>query len=379
MKVARAHERECAVAVAAVAGVLERSWAVREGLDDLDWPWLLARLDAFGLGALVFAEAERSGVAARIAPDVREQLRRRAQDTAAQNAHLLAVALRTGAVLDAAGIPWMPMKGVALGIVAPEYFSARPTGDFDVLVRPEDRERAADALAQTLGPAAPVRDHFGQEIAPEALIEQHGAHHAHRFHAEHGVEVEVHHRFPALTAEETAAVWARASRRPLGRTILLPSLDDLLGTACVHALVLHHGEPLVALRHLADVGVLVSLGADSEAARRTLHPARAGAIDVSVEDLSGAREWATAGGLAGCTATRMFDPSERESLGTAARGLSALASRAVSRLRENGLRSVFPSRPFLEGMFGEPPGQRSLAELQLRRWAHILRRAIRGR
>jgi hypothetical protein len=368
------HERETTLAVAAVAGVLDRCWVVREGLERLDWAWLLARFDVLGLGAIAFAEAERARISERLPAQVRDHLRRRAEELAAQNAQLLAAARRTGALLDAAGIPWMPMKGVALATVAPEYFSSRLTSDFDVLVRPADLDRAAQVLRGALTLTAEAADYRGIPMRAEAAED---TPHVFEFHTRDGVMVELHHGIPGLDAPGTAAVWSRSVERSIGgRTFRLPSPGDLLATMCLHVLVHHRRDHRMLPRHLADVRALSAVAV--QAGDATSGGALA-AVAESRRELDGAAAWAEARGGRRPLAARSVDPSLLDAASSVARRLTGLGARARGRVGGSGLRAIFPDRAYMLRYFGGNADQTPLWALHLRRWARLIARTIRGK
>jgi hypothetical protein len=368
------HERETTLAVAAVAGVLDRCWVVREGLERIDWGWLLARLDALGLGAIAFAEAERARISERLPAQVRDHLRRRAEELAAQNAQLLAAALRTGALLDAAAIPWMPMKGVALAIVAPEYSSSRLTSDFDVLVRPADLDRAAQVLRGALTLTAEAADYRGVTMRAEAAGD---TPHVFEFHTSDGVMVELHHGIPGLDARGTAAFWSRSVERSVGgRTLRLPSPEDLLATLCLHVLVHHRRELGMLPRHLADVRALWAV--EVEEVDATTGGASA-AVTESRRELDAAAAWAEARGRRRPLAARAVDPGLLDAASSVARRLTGLGERVRGRVGGSGLRAIFPDRAYLLRYFGGNAQQTPLWLLHPRRWARLIARTIRGK
>ncbi len=53
---------------------------------------------------------------------------------------------QVGAILDAAHIPWLPIKGMGLPPGTYERLEERPTTDLDVLIRPADLDRAVGVL-----------------------------------------------------------------------------------------------------------------------------------------------------------------------------------------------------------------------------------------
>lgn len=373
-------ERERALVVAAVAGALDRCWVGPADLPRLDWGWLRARLDELGLAAQLWAELAAAGREGAVPPAEAAWLRLRAEQNAAQNAQLLAAALRAGAALDGAGVAWMPVKGVALALLAPGYGAARHVADVDLVVHPADLARAARALGEVVPLLAEARETDGREKSRDPAARP-GAQHVHCFSGGDGVLVELHHAFADLPpVAVTEGIFARAVRtRAGGRTVTVPALDDLLGTACVHALVHHRGDRHVLLRHLRDVVALVALGASGEAARERYDAGGLRTVARSFLALEDARRDALERGGPPSAASLAVWPARG---GRAALWLREVGTRVRwvgARLAAERWRAVVPSRRFMAARYGRAADGPWLPWLHVRRWVAGALRAIRSR
>lgn len=374
------HRRERALALAALAGVVDTAWPLRE-LSRVDWPWMLDRLRANALGARFWAQTQRTEVAEAMPARIRELLERDAHETAARNALLVHVALEAIAALDTAGVTAMPMKGVALCAALPSYGAVRPMHDVDLLVRAEDLARAAHALRGVFPSETLVRDYDGLEReADEALRDE--VENLYTFQSGDGTIVELHHAWPGVHSR-TAVVTAFDRALPIvhrGRRVLVPSVDDLLGSACVHVLV-HHGaaDAAMLLRHVADVRALLDGGASPANARALYDVGGGDTVARSQRLLADAREEARHPGARRCPASIAFDPGVHGRIRTRARNLGARIARVWGGVRRQGLRAVLPSRAFMTGIYGKDAAGAKLPLFHLRRWGGILVRTLRGR
>lgn len=376
----RDHAAERALAVAALAGALAGSWPVREGLDGLDWRWLVPRVRALGIAARLWAELARAGLDGEVPGPARAALQAEAHQTAADAALRGAAASQVGALLDAAGVPWLPIKGAALAVVAPEYAATRRAIDVDLVVPPDDLERAGRVLAAALPLAGERRDYDGAARDVEAAMRD-GVQHLYAFEAVGGIAVELHHAFPGLTRREiTDGILSRAHRVDgRGGAVRVPALDDLLGTACVHAHLVHPGERGTALRHLADVAELVARGASAELARERYDRDGRTTVAASLRELERARDQARAPGGARAEASRVLEPGAAGRLrGWAGRVRHRSADIAVG-LRRHGLGALVPPRSFMVAQYGQAAAGPRLPLLHLRRWGAIILRTVRGR
>jgi len=379
--VAAAHDRERALVLAALAGAVERAWPLEEGLEGLDWEWLLGRLGEHALGARFWAEAQAAGrLMAAIPPATRALLEADAEAVAAHGARLVHLALQASAALDAAGISSMPMKGVALLLGAPGFGAARAMSDVDLLVRPRDLRRAADALAP-LFPSRKVEHEYdgAERDVDEAL--RGGIASLYTFCTADGAVLELHHAFPGVRAPGAAEAAFDRGRTLVHRcqAVRVPSLDDLLGSACVHVLEHHFGtERGMLLRHVADVRLLVASGASPERATALYDAGGGDTVARSLALLAGAREEACRRGAPRSVASLTLDGLDAQ-VGSWARNLATRIDRIWGSARRHGLRTVFPPRSFMVGLYGPAAEGPGLPLLHLHRWGAILVRTLRGR
>lgn len=138
---------------------------------------------------------------------------------------------QTCAALAAAQVPYMLLKGAAIGALVDPTYCSRPMNDADILVRNEDANRATRAIQDAKW--EPTSD-----LILRSLLE--GAHHLPPFLDPHmpGIRLELHvSHLPARHpfAFDTAALWrdARAASG-LFHGALVPSPEHLLLHASVH-------------------------------------------------------------------------------------------------------------------------------------------------
>lgn len=376
----RDHERERALVVAALSGVLERCWAL-DALATVDWEWILLRLRAHGLGGRFWSEALRAGLREALPVAVTQALAAEAQETAASNAALVHMGLTACAALDQAGVPSMPMKGVAIALTAPEYGATRAMSDVDLLVHPRDLARARETLVRAFPHVRELRDYDGADReADQALRDEVPS--LYTFLDEAGAVLELHHAFPGILSREGTEAAFERSRTVVarGRTVRVPGFDDLLGTACVHVLVHHdEGERGMRLRHLADVSALLAAGASADVARQRYDVAGADSVARSLELLAEGRRDATVRGGARSAASVALDPGTGRRLRVWAANLLTRGGRFVTAFRKHGVGAVIPPRSFMVGLYGPAAAGPRLPLLHLHRWASIVRRAVQGR
>jgi len=158
--------------------------------------------------------------------------------------------------LDAAGVPAVFLKGVALSEQVYPRPGTRPTSDIDVWIRPDDLSVAVHALSQR-GFTIPARHRDASEPrgpTPMTYLETHVG--------EAPVLLDLHVRPTSLrhlTDEEAWAIWS--SRVPVGATGLpvLP-LDVQLLHVCLH-IARSHGF-VSGLKALVDIAMIVRAWTD---------------------------------------------------------------------------------------------------------------------
>lgn len=161
--------------------------------------------------------------------------------------------------LDAAGVRTLVFKGAALAFTHYPTPAARPRIDADLLIAPQDRERATGVLERR-GYLRPLRIP-GELIRSQILFEKTDA-----FAICHAVDLHWKICKPKLFADVLSfdELWASAVRVPdLGPSARVPGPVHALAVACVHRVAHHHG----AARHrriwLYDIHLLAGrLSAD---------------------------------------------------------------------------------------------------------------------
>ncbi len=209
--------------------------ALSPPVSSLDWNLLLASAEAEGLApALGFVlRAGAEGVPAR----VRERLSRHLTDSVARQLVLsreLAGLLRH---FDAAGVPVIPLKGLALGEMLYPDPALRPSSDLDLLIRPETLLRV-DGLLRDVGyRRLPDAHSWDFDVAYDRATLYEGP---------SGVRVDLHWGLLSdprysWNEREGLTVWDRAVRiRVAGEKALGLCPEDLLLYLALH-LAVHHG------------------------------------------------------------------------------------------------------------------------------------------
>lgn len=139
---------------------------------------------------------------------------------------------QSGAVFVERGIPFMLLKGAAVGAIVDPTFCWRPMNDADILVRQEDAGRASEALEASGWSPTP------DEILRDLLAGAH--HHLPPFVDQHmpGIRVELHvSHLPANHpfTFDTGMLWRDA--RPVAAPFsgaLVPSPEHMLLHAAIH-------------------------------------------------------------------------------------------------------------------------------------------------
>lgn len=300
-------------------------------------------------------------------------LRRAALQSAARTTLALHAFARVTRTLEAAGVPCLAMKGVAIAALDPGYAVRRHLSDLDLLVRPEHVVQADAALrAAGVAPALDRPTLDGREgVEGRASLGSAVAVEVYRDPA--GVPIDLHVRPPAATAaRDLEGLWARARIADVaGTPVRVPSPDDQLLIACEHVFDRHGATPGLLPRHVADVARLVALGARAD---RTVP-----SVDESLRMLAEARgggegrRWGLPSRL-----ERAMRPDLGRREASLRRFLKGVAVRAAI-VRESGWRAVFPSRAYLAAAYKVPHDAWWVPALHLRRllWDQPLR-ILRG-
>ncbi len=137
--------------------------AVRgEEIPSPEWPSIIARAEKEGM----------IGYLASRHPGIPDRNSRRHQSAAHNLAHV-SLYRKVRAALDPLGIPWVVLKGIALGLSLYQDPVERSCGDLDVLVKPKDEEMAARALSAAGFARTP--HHRELYAGPEGNIDLHTA------------------------------------------------------------------------------------------------------------------------------------------------------------------------------------------------------------
>jgi hypothetical protein len=138
------------------------------------------------------------------------------------------------AALAAAGIEVMVLKGAGRAVLELADLRGRYASDVDVLVRPQDYERAVEVLLAAGWDYLTGAPHRVSETAGLNLMR-----------GKHG-QVDIHqypHHQLAASDYKPDALWARATRHPfLGYTVALPSATDRLLIALAHGGISGHAN-----------------------------------------------------------------------------------------------------------------------------------------
>jgi hypothetical protein len=153
-------------------------------------------------------------------------------------------------VLAAEGIPALPFKGPALGVLAHGSATIRPSRDIDILVRKSDMDRTVTALGR-------LGYRLGESLSPRIMAACYESYGQDILFATGRTAVEPHWAFvPSALAVDVDMndIWSRAS--PLGiagRVVHSLSLEDMLLMACLHG----SKEKWWRLLWVADVAALI--------------------------------------------------------------------------------------------------------------------------
>ena len=227
---------------------------------DLDWQALIDRAVRHGLAPLLRATLRATSLAS--CPGPPEAILARLQELyerhASRHAGRIAKLAEIGAGLDGAGIPFIVLKGVALGSVVYRDPAFRTMGDVDLLARREDLATASRVLRR-LGYTSDESWHT------EAWYATHHHHLAPLVASDGSLIVELHSSIvgPGGARVPVDGLWERASLERIGGArfrVLAPS--DLLLHLCLH---LAHDNVFIdgKLRDLRDMAETIRHYGDS--------------------------------------------------------------------------------------------------------------------
>jgi len=170
-----------------------------------------------------------------------------------------------GSVLDAAGIPWMPIKGMDLGYRLWPGPEARPTSDLDVLVPAARFAEARASLGEAGWKGLGEGDEYESYLQSEGYNWQAGN--------QSGTLLELHFRlWPSAPGAWVDEVWERSLEAPaLGPMARCPAWSDAFLLCAVHIWQLPPPHALLYFRELeliARKGGEIVLDEAASAARR---------------------------------------------------------------------------------------------------------------
>jgi hypothetical protein len=221
------------------------------------WPAIRAAALQHGLAPMLLWTLQQASPEMVKTPEW-EPIRQAAREAVVHHLLLEQAQAQLAGVWQAAGIPCLWLKGIALAATVYPRPDLRPMSDLDVLVPFEAREEAL-TLAQQQGYAFTDHDH-GLVFATGDPIMFDMSHHYHLVRSgAGGVVLELHYRLDnaILPQPEQAWFWDNA-RAVNGYAILTPEAELLY--LCAHA-ILQHGEWELHLRWVYDIHRLV-LAAD---------------------------------------------------------------------------------------------------------------------
>jgi hypothetical protein len=242
---------------------------------------------AISEGAALWLQRRLKALGVTLAREPSETLASAARRAAAHSLRVESEAVATLRILDAAGIPAVPLKGAAMRRIAARvpYADARAPNDVDLLVRNDDAQRAWDALVAQ-GYAPPKADR------PE--------HHLSALAGPLGVGVEIHMTTSPSIAPSEA--WQRATSDGAvaefnGLMRPIPGDTELFWHAMSHAVANAEeiGRDGARLRYWLDAAALLAANAPIDWSRirarldtrECAHPALVRAWIRTACDLSG--------------------------------------------------------------------------------------------
>lgn len=197
----------------------------------VNWPLLSGLTVVSRAGPAVWAELKHQPEHL-VPAEARDHLRQFAMVTSLRMSHLEERMWQVFSALEAAGIEVIILKGAALALDVYGSFSERPMSDLDILVRPEESERARAVLLDT---------GWTSDQLPEARQDFYqGHHHMAPLKDAHGTELklEIH---TSLFAEhdpfviDSAELWESSVLREVGdRRIRVLAQRYQLLHLCVH-------------------------------------------------------------------------------------------------------------------------------------------------
>jgi len=235
----------------------------RPGLRDAaravrSWERVLAIAAARSVAESIWSGVSLRGLEDEVPEPARTVLQEVHAGATARNALLLSEAAEVQAAFAAAGIESVILKGPGLLVAHYPDIGARHVADVDILVREGEVVRAVE-VAKGMG---------AQGLAPSPLFydpanPEWGHVHAPSLRTPAGIVIEVHHRVPAaeLAGFSFDEILGRSRQVSWqGRSLRIPTQDDVAAIACLHVFDYHGGDDTFLLRHLADLAALLRGG-----------------------------------------------------------------------------------------------------------------------
>jgi hypothetical protein len=194
-----------------------------------DWADFEAAVDRHRIAPLVHRGLTRAGVA--LPPGFADRLSERSRTAARQALSMARESLRLQRELEAAGIPSLVIKGVAMGMLAYGDVAAKEAWDLDLLVSAKNVARARDVL---LGAGYALRLPADPGGDLERWVEQ--SYEATFVRQRDGLVVELHWKLlddPTLMADVGVAGPAQEVILPVGKVRTLAN-EPLFAYLCLH-------------------------------------------------------------------------------------------------------------------------------------------------
>lgn len=221
--------------------------------DDIGhWDAFIALVDRHRVPALAYA-ALRNTPPLAVPPEVLSALRERDRVCRLQALHQAQKTVQLVRAFDAQGISVLPLKGVVLSKRLFSDFALRQSKDIDLLVHPEDFDRAEALLIERGFRRIPILPGLSPTPRQERYLR--ALHYHYEYVDGEGTQLELHWRRQSCSANQMALLWAHTQRVDWMGTPILELDDDLLLLfLCDHGA--HHRW--FRAKWLGDVAVLLA-------------------------------------------------------------------------------------------------------------------------
>lgn len=243
--------------------------------DEVDWEYFTGKAIRQGVAPLLYGTIGQAAAGCGVPEAALRRLERSYYATAAYNLRLFR---RLKAALESfqdAGVGVLVLKGPVLASLTYPNFAVRPIGDLDLLIRPEDYERACGllkGLGYCLDPSVP-------QLGSDEMVDYAHCFSQVRFWSHDGTVIETH--FSLLNIgppkEDTAVIWRRSlGFEGVGFQGRMPSPEDMLIHLCLHAIQHNYSK----LLYFCDIASLLTRYGDrldwgyltAAVARRRMRP-----------------------------------------------------------------------------------------------------------